>query len=67
MNSTIKIAAKFAVLFCGMLMPLMVFGQGGPGPPPPPEGIPFDLVCGVILAGGAMVAGRKIYSKSEAA
>ena len=67
MNSFIKIVSKFSVLLCAMLMPLMVFGQGVPGPPPPPEGIPFDLVCGIILAGGAMVAGRKIYSKSEAA
>lgn len=67
MKSEIHIITKFSILFCGLLMPLFLYGQGGPGPPPPPAGVPFDLACGFILAGSMLIAGKKIYSKKEAA
>jgi hypothetical protein len=65
MKSRIRAIAKFSIILCGALMPMMVFGQG-PLPPPPPEGIPLDLVSGFILAGVALYSGTKIYFKREA-
>lgn len=66
MKGAIKIVTKFSILFCGMLMPLLVYGQGGPGPPPPPEGIPLDVISGLLLGGAALLAGKKYYFNSEA-
>ncbi|MDZ4845705.1 MAG: hypothetical protein SH857_09165 [Chitinophagales bacterium] len=67
MNSRIKIITKFSILFLGMLMPLLVYGQGGPGPPPPPAGIPLDVISGLLLGGAALLAGKKYYLENEAA
>jgi hypothetical protein len=65
MKSSIKYISKFSLILCASLLPLMLYGQGGPGPPPPPEGIPFDMMAGFILAGAALFAAKRIYSRQE--
>lgn len=66
MTFGIKAITKFFILFLGALMPLIVYGQGGPGPPPPPEGIPLDVISGLLLGGAAFLAGKKYYFNREA-
>lgn len=66
MKSKLKVVAKFGVIMMGAMLPVVVFGQG-PLPPPPPEGIPFDLVSGVVLGGAALYNGTKLYLKRQTA
>lgn len=65
MKSKVRTIAKLSVVMMGVLMPAVVFA--GPLPPPPPEGIPFDLVSGVVLAGAALYNGTKLYLRKQAA